>query len=69
MTLDEFNGRRWGNGMTCSYDGHPRKISAVNFQESLIGLDIGSDSDHEWVRCENVSDVSDPAGDTIGSQD
>lgn len=61
MTLDEFDSRKWVNGMTCMHDGRYRKIASVDFQEKLIGLKNMDETDMvDWVRCENVTAVADP---------
>ena len=62
MTLEEFNNHRFGANTIVNYDGRERDLFSVNMIESLIGLvedcqghDLG---DIEWVRCENVTIVS-----------
>ena len=62
MELDEFNTIAFNGDTFVFYHGVRLRVAAVDFNESLIGLD-GDDSGIVWVRCENVelieSDVSD----------
>jgi len=53
MGLDEFITTAFKGDTFVLYHGVRLRVAAVDFNESLIGLD-GDDSGIVWVRCENV---------------
>ena len=53
MGLDEFIATAFKGDTFVLYHGVRLRVAAVDFNESLIGLD-GDDSGIVWVRCENV---------------
>ena len=57
MTQNEFDNKQWGCVMEAKYKGEIYSVGSVNFEEKLIGLDIGN-SYYFWVRCENITIVS-----------
>ena len=56
MTREEFNNYSFGGGMEISYKGNVYPLVSVDFEEGLIGYDMGGDSDNDvcWARCENI---------------
>ena len=56
MTIEEFNNTSFGANMEIAYKGNIYDMVSVDFEEALIGYDMGDDSDNDvcWARCENV---------------
>ena len=61
MTREEFNNYAFGANMEISYKGRIYELVSIDFEEGLIGYDMGeaSDNDVSWARCESITIISD----------
>ena len=57
MTREEFNIMQFGADMEISYKGNHYQLISVDFDEGLIGYEIG-DNDISWARCESVTIIN-----------
>ena len=60
MTIEEFNNKSFGANMKVAHRGVIYDLVSVDFEEALIGYDMGDDSDNDvcWARCENCTLVN-----------
>ena len=62
MTIEEFNNSGFGTGDRALYHGEIYLISALDFEEKLVGLLLhisgGDPEEISWVRCENITHLS-----------
>ena len=60
MTREEFNSTQFGANMEISYKGNHYQLISVDFEEGLVGYDMGEEysGDLCWARCESVEIVS-----------
>lgn len=58
MTQEEFGMIKFKAGMKAIINGKEKDVISVDFDQSLIGLEIeGDDENIDWVRCENCEIV------------
>lgn len=59
MTQEEFGAMKFRAGMKALINGKEKDIVSVDFDQSLIGLEIEGDQENiDWVRIENLEIVS-----------
>ena len=53
MTTEEFKNTKFRALMKVAYKGKEYNLISVNFAENLVAINIDTDEDLYWIRCEN----------------